>query len=121
MDILDCLGKFGTSNEEICLNTLGITPEKINGTVILSPGWPPERLFATCEIKELVQASPLFGYQMWDIRQGDFFLTYIKTGFGARPPGKAGAVRQGVRFQDQERKRRRLRDAVQQRSGECGH
>lgn len=83
MDILDCLRKFGTSNEEICLNTLGITPEKINGTVILSPGWPPERLFATCEIKELVQASPLFGYKIWDIRQSDISLTYIKTGFGA--------------------------------------
>lgn len=83
MDVLKCLGKFGTTNEEICLNTLGMTPEKINGTVILSPGWPPERLFSGCETEKLVQASPLFGYQIWNVRQNGLPLTYIKTGFSA--------------------------------------
>lgn len=79
----DSLRKFGGSIEDICLNTLGIDLNKINETVIVSPGWFPERLFATGEIQEIVQVSPLFQYKIWNIKQNDFELTYIKTGFGA--------------------------------------
>ena len=48
---LDGIHKFGATKEEICQNTLGITPEAINQTVILSPGWNPERLFADREVR----------------------------------------------------------------------
>lgn len=80
---IEGIRKFGTTNEESCLNTLGIALEKINATVILSPGWFPERLFAADTITELVQRSPLFGYQIWNVEQNGFTLTYIRTGFGA--------------------------------------
>jgi len=77
------MNKFGGTIEDICLNTLGIEAGKINETVIISPGWIPERLFAGYEIKEIVQASPLFQYKIWNIKQKEFSLTHIKTGFGA--------------------------------------
>ena len=80
---LDGMRKFGSTMEEICLNTLGLVPEKINETVIISPGWFPERLFAADDITELKQGSPLFGYQIWNVKQDGFALTYIRTGFGA--------------------------------------
>ncbi len=80
---LNSLSKFGDSVEDICLNTLGVNINKINETVIISPGWFPERLFITGEIQEIVQASPLFQYKIWNIKQNDYEFTYIKTGFGA--------------------------------------
>lgn len=80
---LDGMRKFGSTMEEICLNTLGLVPEKINETVIISPGWFPERLFAADDITGLIQGSPLFGYQIWNVKQDGFALTYIRTGFGA--------------------------------------
>lgn len=79
----DSMNRFGTTTEDICLNTLGICMDKINENVIISPGWFPERLFATSKIEELVQSSPLFQYKIWNIELGDFSATYIKTGFGA--------------------------------------
>lgn len=79
----DSMKKFGATPEEICFNTLGICMDKINENVIISPGWFPERLFATSEIEEVVQSSPLFQYKIWNIKQGYFTATYVKTGFGA--------------------------------------
>ena len=79
----DSMKKFGTTLEDICLNTLGICTDQINENIIISPGWFPERLFATSEIEEIVPSSPLFQYKIWNIKQGDFTATYVKTGFGA--------------------------------------
>lgn len=80
---LSSMSKFGSTIKDICFNTLGIDIDKINETVIISPGWFPERLFATSGIEEVEQSSPLFQYKIWTIRQDNFVSTYIKTGFGA--------------------------------------
>ena len=41
---LDGMRKFGSTMEEICLNTLGLAPEKINETVIISPPVVPGKV-----------------------------------------------------------------------------
>ena len=51
---LASMSKFGGTIEDICLNTLGVDIDKINETVIISPGWFQERLFATYKVKEIV-------------------------------------------------------------------
>ncbi|MBO5109598.1 MAG: hypothetical protein J6D21_02670 [Clostridia bacterium] len=82
-DIIKNMRRFGSSDAEICQSTLGIAPEEISPLVIVSPGWPPERLFAPEEITPLVQASPLFGFRLWRIETGGKQATYVRTGFGA--------------------------------------
>lgn len=81
--VLASMSMFGASVEEIYLHTLGIPAECINENVIVSPGWLPERLFGTSEMNQVVQSSPLFGYQVWNIERGEIAISYIKTGFGA--------------------------------------
>jgi len=81
--LLSSMIKYGTTIKDICYNTLGVDADRINETVILSPGWLPDRLFEKSGIEEVVQSSPLFQYKIWNIKQGNFISTYIKTGFGA--------------------------------------
>lgn len=83
MYLLDSIHKFGTSVEDICRSTLGLSPSQVQETVLLSPGWVPERLFAAAGIEECVSTSPLFGYKIWNIRRDGRCATYIRCGFGA--------------------------------------
>ncbi|MDE7293882.1 MAG: phosphorylase [Oscillospiraceae bacterium] len=74
---------FGACAEEIFSSTFGTGAENINENVIVSPGWPPERLFDRENITQIVGASPLFEYKVWDIRCGSGSVSYVNTGFGA--------------------------------------
>ncbi len=67
----------------ICQNTLGIDPSQIRETVLLSPGWPPERLFPADALRVLQESSPLHGYKLWDVQLEHATCTYLRTGFGA--------------------------------------
>ncbi|MBD5156927.1 MAG: phosphorylase [Butyrivibrio sp.] len=81
--LLSGMTMFGSSVEEICFNTLGISADNINENVIISPGWQPERLFKTNNITQIVQSSPLFGYKVWNIEHNNTDISYINTGFGS--------------------------------------
>ncbi|MBD5530874.1 MAG: phosphorylase [Lachnospiraceae bacterium] len=81
--LLSNMTTFGASVEEICFNTLGVSADKINENVIISPGWPPERLFHTNNINQIIQSSPLFGYKVWNIEHNNIVISYIHTGFGS--------------------------------------
>ena len=72
-----------SSTNEICRNTLGVAPEQIRSTVLLTPGWPPERLFAPQALHTLTESSPLHGYRLWDVNSNGKRCTYMRTGFGA--------------------------------------
>lgn len=82
-NLLKRIHKFGLTAEDICRNTLGVDIGQIRETVLLSPGWVPERLFSAAEIEECVSASPLFQYKIWDVRRGGRCATYVRCGFGA--------------------------------------
>lgn len=71
------------STNEICRNTLGVAPEQICSTVLLTPGWSPERLFAPQALHTLTESSPLHGYKLWNVDCGSKRCTYLRTGFGA--------------------------------------
>ena len=81
--ILSGMTSFGASAKEICLNTLGVSADNINENVIVSPGWPSERLFNSDNITQIVRSSPLFGYKIWNIKCSNIDISYINTGFGA--------------------------------------
>lgn len=82
-NLLKSIHRFGLTAEDICRNTLGVDIGQIRETVLLSPGWVPERLFSAAEIEECVSASPLFQYKIWDVRRGGRCATYVRCGFGA--------------------------------------
>ncbi len=77
------MDQFGSTNDEILRNTLGISAEDICERVVISPGWMPERIFDKEEIELLVESSPLSGFKLWTIAHERIKLTYIRTGFGA--------------------------------------
>lgn len=82
-DLLDGIERFGTAPEDICLHSLGISADRIRENVIISPGWPPEKLGGLGEARVLVEHGPLFGFTIWDVVNENVELTYMKAGFGA--------------------------------------
>lgn len=64
-------------------NTLGLLPEQACPDVVLSPGWPPERLFPEESLQMLVAASPLHGYRIWRVSYEGVSFLYVICGFGA--------------------------------------
>lgn len=74
---------FGMTSHEICKNTLGVLPEDIRQTVLLTPGWAPERLFETESLRIITDSSPLHSYKIWDAETDGKQFTYMRTGFGA--------------------------------------
>lgn len=74
---------LGTTPQVICQNTLGVCPEDICESVLLSPGWAPERLFSPDMLRSFTDSSPLHGYRIWNVENGTKRFTYLRTGFGA--------------------------------------
>lgn len=74
---------FGTATQAICQNTLGVCPEDLCESVLLSPGWTPDRLFAPDTLRPLTDFSPLHGYRLWNVEDGAKRFTYLRAGFGA--------------------------------------
>lgn len=81
--IKESLNRFGSSDDDICMNTLGVHISDINEKVIISPGWQPEHLFAADKMVQIVDSSPLFGFKIWNIHHNEDCFTYIRTGYGA--------------------------------------
>ncbi len=71
------------ADNNIISNTLGLMSDAINESVILSPGWAPDRLFHASQVELLVDSAPLFGYKIWTIHINNCNITYINTGYGA--------------------------------------
>lgn len=82
-DLLAGIERFGTAKEDICLHSLGIGADRIRENVIISPGWPPEKIAGLGSARMLVEHGPLFGFTLWDIENENTEITYIKAGFGA--------------------------------------
>ncbi|MBQ4050590.1 MAG: phosphorylase [Oscillospiraceae bacterium] len=81
--LLEGMRKFGGSDSEICRNTLGISPEEICENIVISPGWTPDRLFPAESIRKVIEATPLFRFQLWTVDHEGCRFTWVKAGFGA--------------------------------------
>lgn len=70
--------------DDLCLSGLGLPGGCIREDVIITPGWPPERVAGLGEARLLVASGPLYGLSVWEVEtEGGQALTYIKTGCGA--------------------------------------
>jgi len=70
------LKRFGATEEDICINRLGVPIEYIKENVIIAPWWEPV-IFPDLGEAELL--NPSHAIKVWSINN----ITYIKTGIGA--------------------------------------
>ena len=82
-DLISGMQRFGANTKDIFYNCMGVDEEVIRETVIISPGWTPQKLSGLGTFELIVDSSPLFGYKVWDVSHDDLNMTFIKTGFGA--------------------------------------
>lgn len=82
-DLILGMKRFGACNEDVCINSLGISSNKILDDVIITPGWEPQKLPRLGKAELLVSSAPLYGSKVWSIKNGYMDMTFIKTGCGA--------------------------------------
>jgi len=79
--LLAAMEHYGADRQEICLRTIGVSPEQVGENVILAPMWEPAS-FSDLSTAQCLTRSPHSPIQVWSV-QGEKELTYIKTGVGA--------------------------------------
>lgn len=81
--LTEAMRRFGRASD-LCRCGLGVDGDRISKTVILSPGWPPQRVAGLGPAQVLVESGPLYGLTVWQVDAGPAGpITYIKTGCGA--------------------------------------
>lgn len=73
--------RFGTKQEDICLNVLNCEPHIINECVVIAPWWKPDIFENFGAQIEIVYDGEL--KKIWNINLNEFEFTYIRTGVGA--------------------------------------
>lgn len=82
-DLIAGMKRFGAADEDICVNSLGIASNMIQDTVVITPGWEPQKVSGLGKAELLISSAPLYGSKVWNIKNGDIEMTFIKTGCGA--------------------------------------
>lgn len=81
-DLINGMKRFGSTETDICLHGIGITPDKVKESVIIAPWWEPSSLPKLGDA-DFLSASEYESIKVWNIRNGEKEFTYIKTGIGA--------------------------------------
>lgn len=81
-DLIAGMKRFGSTEKDVCIHGLGISPEKINKNVIIAPWWEPS-IFSGLGTAEFLSSSEFASIKIWNIESNDLSMTYIKTGIGA--------------------------------------
>lgn len=81
-DLLAGLERFGSTKRDICVNCIGVEPERIHKAVMIAPWWEPT-VFSNLGTNGFLSASEFDPIKVWDIRADQTEITYIKTGIGA--------------------------------------
>jgi len=79
--LIQGMKRFGSSEQDICKHGLSVTPEFIKENVIIAPWWEPGTL-PGLGIAEML-SPPAYAICVWNIKNDDIEMTYIKTGIGA--------------------------------------
>ena len=73
--------RFGSTEQDICVHGLTVTPEQIKENVVIAPWWEPSTLPGLGEAQRLSPVGHAMG--VWNIQNAKAEMTYIKTGIGA--------------------------------------
>jgi len=80
-DLISGMKRFGSTKRDIVTSCLGVEPEQVNENVIIAPWWTPNTLPALGDAELISEKQTLTG--VWNIKNGDVEMTYIRTGIGA--------------------------------------
>lgn len=81
-DFINALKRFGSTERDVCVHGIGVEPEAVHENVVIAPWWEPSSLPALGEA-EYLSESDYASVKVWNVRNGDLGITYIKTGIGA--------------------------------------
>jgi len=79
--LLQGMKRFGSTEADFCKHGLSVTPELIKENVIVAPWWEPDTLPGLGNAQML--SPPGYAIGVWNIKNKDIEMTYIKTGIGA--------------------------------------
>jgi purine-nucleoside phosphorylase len=82
-DLLNGIGRFGSTIEDVCQLTIGISTDEIKERVIIAPWWEPHVFSNLGNEITFLSSSGHSGVNVWNIKSDSFEITYIKTGIGA--------------------------------------
>jgi len=82
-DLLDGIKRFGSTIEDICQLTLGVSPKVIHERVIIAPWWEPHVFDCLGNDITYLSRSESSNVKVWEIKNENFCISYIKTGIGA--------------------------------------
>ncbi|MFA4849627.1 MAG: hypothetical protein WC626_07855 [Methanoregula sp.] len=82
-DLLNGIGRYGSTIEDVCQLTIGVSTDKINERVIIAPWWEPHVFSNLGNETTFLSSSGHSGANVWNIKSDSFEITYIKTGIGA--------------------------------------
>lgn len=74
--------KYKATEADICLHGLGVMPEAIHKNVVIAPWWEPQSLLLLGKA-EYLSKSQFSAIKVWNIKNKECNITYIKTGIGA--------------------------------------
>lgn len=81
-DLTQAMRRYSRT-DDLCKSGLGVEGSRIRENVILTPGWPPERVAGLGEAELISANGPLYGITVWEVDTGEKAVTYIRTGCGA--------------------------------------
>ncbi len=81
-DLIEGIKRFGSTERDICLKSIGVSPEHICENVIIAPWWEPKSLTGLGDVEFISQSENSFP-KVWNIVNENTKMTYIKTGIGA--------------------------------------
>lgn len=80
-DLVAAIGRYGSTQEDICKTILGLTRDDVSECVIIAPWWEPGvYALAPQRVEFLGQKANVHA---WKLKQKDQTITYLKTGIGA--------------------------------------
>jgi len=80
--LIEGMKRYGSTETDICVHCLGVKPDKINRNVVIAPWWEPKYLALLGEA-EYLSESQFSAIKVWNIKNKDQEITFIKTGIGA--------------------------------------
>jgi purine-nucleoside phosphorylase len=80
--LIDGMKKYKSNERDICVHCLGVEPDVIRRNVVIAPWWEPKYLALLGEA-EYLSESQFSAIKVWNIKNKDQEITFIKTGIGA--------------------------------------
>lgn len=81
-DLIGSMERFGSTERDICIHSIGVDPNQIHENVIIAPWWEPPT-FPQFGTFEYLSESEYSSIKVWNLAVGGLEISYIKTGIGA--------------------------------------